>query len=239
MSNYYNDFWDDDYSEYELFMNELKNTLKGQIKKEVTDEINDLKKELAELKDYKDNFQKYNTEMEDLKNKLKSAEESVEKRAKEIRLKDVLELIEKPVYLIDYKYEYTVDKCDKCDEDRMIHFNSPSGKEYIETCPYCNKHRTVHFPIEGRLLSVGNKKYEAYENYEMQGIRLEYVIPKYYLDKCLDNKADEFYYEVSRVYDGKDFTKCNEYELNRMYYRNLEDCQKACDFINNRNNKEE
>ena len=234
MSTYNDDFWNDDYSEYELFINELKNTLKGQIKKEVTDEVSQLKKELTELKDYKDNLQKYNDEIEDLKNKLKIAEESVTKRAKELRLKDVLKLIEEPVYLIDSVHEYIIDKCDKCDEQRIIHFKSPSGKDYTEMCPYCNKYKTVYFPIKGKLLSIKDKQYESYENHEMQGIELKYTIPKYYLNECLSHEHDEFYYEVSKVYKTVDITKRNIYELQRMYYRNIEDCQKACDFMNNK-----
>lgn len=93
--SYNDDFWEDDYSEYESFMNDLKDTLKGQIKKSVLAEIEQLKIELAQLKDYQKNLQEYNNEMARLKYQLKVAEESVEKRAKELRLKDVMELIEK------------------------------------------------------------------------------------------------------------------------------------------------
>ena len=55
--SYYDDFWEDDYSEYESFMNDLKDTLKGQIKKSVLAEIEQLKIELAQLKDYQKNLQ--------------------------------------------------------------------------------------------------------------------------------------------------------------------------------------
>lgn len=230
----YNDFWDDDYSEYESFMEDLKDTLKGQIKESVTAEIKQLKIELSKLEDFRLNLQKYNNEMSDLKYKLKVSEESVEKRAAEIKLKDVMALIEEPAYLIDYKIECTVDKCDKCDDKRTIHFYAPSGKEFTEPCPYCNKYKLVYYPVEGKLLSISDKNYEHYEKPEMQGIELRYTIPDYYLDKCLNREKDEFYYEVSQVYNGKDMSKCGYYELKRMYFRSIEDCQKACDYINNK-----
>lgn len=229
----YDDFWDDDYSEYESFMEDLKDTLKGQIKKSVTAEIEQLKIELSKLEDFRLNLQKYNNEMSDLKYKLKVAEESVEKRAKALRIKDVIELIEKPAYLIETNSEYIVSKCDKCDNDRLIHFTSPSGKDLTEPCPYCNKRKWVRYPTEGKILEISDKHYEHYEKPEMQGIQIAYAIPEYYLDKCFDRESDDFYYTVTRVFDGKDLSEYTVYELKRMYYRNIEDCQKACDYINN------
>lgn len=234
MSEYYEDFWGDDYSEYESFMNDLKDTLKGQIKKEVTAEIKQLKIELSKLEDFRLNLQRYNNEMSGLKYKLKVAEESVKKRAAEMKLKDVMALIEEPAYLINYKFEYTVDKCDKCDDERLIHFYAPSGKEYSEPCPYCNKRKMIYYPVEGRLVSISSRKYEHYEKPEMQGIEFSYAIPDFYLDKGLNREKDEFYYEVKRVYNGEDLSKCNFYEIKRMYFRNIEECQKVCDYFNNK-----
>lgn len=228
----YDDFWDDDYSEYESFMNDLKDTLKGQIKDKVIAEMDELKRELAALKEFEVNRQKYDNEMTSLKYKLKVAEESVEKRAAKMRLKDVMALIEEPAYLIDYKFEDTVDKCDKCDDERIIHFYAPSGREYTEPCPYCNKRKMVYYPVEGRLLSISSKKFEHYEKPEMQGIELSYVIPDYYLEKCLNCEKDELYYEVSRVYNGEDLSNCDIYSLKRMYYRSIEECQKVCNYLN-------
>jgi hypothetical protein len=215
-------------------MEDLKDTLKGQIKKSVTAEIDQLKIELAKLKDYRDNLQKYENEMVRLKYQLKVVEESVEKRAKELRLKDVMELIEKPAYLIKTNPEYIASKCDKCDNDRMIHFTSPSGKDLTEPCPYCNKRKWVSYPTEGKILEISDKHYEHYEKPEMQGIQITYAIPEYYLDECLNRERDVFYYTVTRAFDGKDFSKYTVYELKRLYYRNIEDCQKACDYINNK-----
>lgn len=230
----YDDFWDDDYSEYESFMEDLKDTLKGQIKKSVTAEIEQLKIELSKLEEFRLERQRYDNEMTDLKYKLKVAEESVEKRAAKMKLKDVMALIEEPAYVINYKFEYTIDKCDQCDDDRKIHFYAPSGKEYTEPCPYCNKGKLVYYPVEGRLLSISSKKYEHYEKPEMQGIELRYAIPDYYLDKVRNKEGDEFYYEAKRVYNGEELSKCNRYELTTMYFRSIDECQKVCDYINNK-----
>lgn len=228
----YDDFWNDDYSEYESFMNDLKDTLKEQIKDKVIAEMDELKREIAALKEFAVNRQKYDNEMTALKYKLKVSEESVEKRAAKMRLKDVMALVEQPAYLIDYELEDTVDKCDKCDDARIIHFYSPSGKEYTEPCPYCNKRKIVYHPVEGRLLSILDKKYKHYEKPEMQGIELSYGFPDYYLEKCLDREKDDFYCEVSRVYNGENLSSCDIYSLKRMYYRSKEECQKVCDYLN-------
>ena len=43
------------------------------------------------------------------------------------------------VYVIKDTGPWYTPKCDRCDDDRMIHFTSPSGKDYSELCPHCGK----------------------------------------------------------------------------------------------------
>ena len=45
-------------------------------------------------------------------------------------------------------------------------------------------------------------------------------------------KTDYDYTEIRRCYNGEEFTKFSSYEACRMYFRNLEDCQKVCDYLN-------
>ena len=56
------------------------------------------------------------------------------KEIRHTRLKELLKDVQKCAYLVDCKYEYSHVKCDKCDDERKIHFKSPSGKELTEPC---------------------------------------------------------------------------------------------------------
>lgn len=56
------------------------------------------------------------------------------KEIRGVRLKELLKDVQKCAYLVDCKYEYARVKCDKCDNERKIHFKSPSGKELTERC---------------------------------------------------------------------------------------------------------
>lgn len=56
------------------------------------------------------------------------------KEIRHTRLKELLKDVQKCAYLVDCEYEYARVKCDKCDDERKIHFKSPSGKELTEPC---------------------------------------------------------------------------------------------------------
>lgn len=61
------------------------------------------------------------------------------KEIRHTRLKELLKDVQKCAYLVDCKYEYSHVKCDKCDNERKIHFKSPSGKELTEPCSCARK----------------------------------------------------------------------------------------------------
>lgn len=56
------------------------------------------------------------------------------KEIRHTRLKELLKDVQECAYIVDCKYEYAHVKCDKCDDERKIHFKSPSGKELTEPC---------------------------------------------------------------------------------------------------------
>ena len=56
------------------------------------------------------------------------------KEIRHTRLKELLKDVQECAYLVDCKYEYAHVKCGKCDDERKIHFKSPSGKELTEPC---------------------------------------------------------------------------------------------------------
>lgn len=90
-----------------------------------------------ELQFQVENLQNENNRLEAQIKKLSHIKKNWDEKIKEIRhtrLKELLKDVQKCAYLVDCKYEYSHVKCDKCDDERKIHFKSPSGKELTEPC---------------------------------------------------------------------------------------------------------
>lgn len=84
-----------------------------------------------------ENLQNENNRLEAQIKELSYIKKNWDEKIKEIRhtrLKELLKDVQKCAYLVDCKYEYSHVKCDKCDDERKIHFKSPSGKELTEPC---------------------------------------------------------------------------------------------------------
>ena len=112
-----------------------------------------------------------------------------------------------------------INKCNKCDENRKIHFTSPQGKKYTEDCQ-CAKRRYKYFPKEATLC----KFYVRKENFGWDDNR-------YYTVVDCDDDYDR-YERADHVYtssDDIDYEKVNSYNA---VFLNEEDCQKFCDWKN-------
>lgn len=92
-------------------------------------------------------FEKLQFQIENLKNENNRLEAQIKelslvkknwdekiKEIRYIRLKELLKDVQKYAYIVDYECVYVHVKCDKCDNERKIHFKSPSGKELTELC---------------------------------------------------------------------------------------------------------
>lgn len=222
------DFWDEPSESDELIYN-FKEALRKEVKQEVKDKIERLEKELADLKEFREEKEQYDNKINQLENKLKKTESEVEEKAKQLKLNEFLTMIESPAWCIHGDWEYLNPKCDKCDDSRTIHFLAPSGKEHTESCPYCSKRRYTYRPEEAVLVYMKEKELRRIKEYEMNGVELVYV-HKHQLNEYF--KTDYDYTEIRRCYSGEDVSKLNNYDANHMYFRNLEDCQKVCDYLN-------
>lgn len=227
-----NEFWEDyeEPSEYDRLVYELKESLKSQIKQEVTDKIKRLEKELNELKEFRDNKQKYDNKISELKFELEKSENSIEEKAKKLKLNEFLSMIESPAWCIKGDWEYVNPKCDKCDDNRIIHFFAPSGKEHTESCPHCGERKYKYFPEEAILVYMKERELKRIKEYEMNGVELMYV-HKHLFNEYFKTECD--YTEIRKCYSGEDISKLSRYTLCNMYYRNIEDCKRACEYLQN------
>lgn len=224
----------DDYfgepSEFEMQIEEFKDSLRDAVKDEIKKKIESLEKELAELKEFRDERNKFVREYEskiqemqrEVSNTKRAAKESEEKW-KKARLYQLLGDYLIVGYKVGYQWEYGK-KCDKCDENRKIHFVSPQGKEYEEDCK-CAVRYYKYFPQEATL----SKIYVRKKNFRWDDKGETDFYNRYYTVKRKDDDDYDRYESANDVYEhgNIDFEKVNTY---RAVFLNEEDCQKYCDW---------
>lgn len=134
MSYYdYEDYYEP--SEFDEKVEEFKDYLRQSIKEETQNEIEKLRKENEALQKIKRDWDNLVKEYEDKKRELEYKIRECESKASSKRLETLFE--ETGMNVIMYKPDYNHvygKKCNKCDDDRYIHFSSPSGKDYTEDC---------------------------------------------------------------------------------------------------------
>ena len=105
--------------EFDEKIEELKNELRESVKKEINDEIEKLRKENKELQDIKKNFESVKKDFERKKDECDRAIRNAESKAKQARLKELMEYFKVTLWSVDGDYWYKK-KCDKCDKYRRI-----------------------------------------------------------------------------------------------------------------------
>ena len=220
----YDDYWAE-LSEFDQQIEEFKDSLRNSVKDEIKEKITSLENELSELKEFRDEKDKFIQECEskvreakrEAEVAIRTAKESEEKW-KKARLHQLLGDYLTVGWKVGNSWEYG-EKCNKCDENRKIHFTSPQGKKYTEDCQ-CAKRHYKYFPKEATLC----KFYVRKENFGWDDNR-------YYTVVDCDDDYDR-YERADHVYtssDDIDYEKVNSYNA---VFLNEEDCQKFCDWKN-------
>ena len=220
----YDDYWAE-LSEFDQQIEEFKDSLRNSVKDEIKEKIASLENELSELKEFRDEKDKFIQECEskvreakrEAEVAIRTAKESEEKW-KKARLHQLLGDYLTVGWKVGNSWEYG-EKCNKCDENRKIHFTSPQGKKYTEDCQYAKRHYK-YFPKEATLC----KFYVRKENFGWDDNR-------YYTVVDCDDDYDR-YERADHVYtssDDIDYEKVNSYNA---VFLNEEDCQKFCDWKN-------
>lgn len=225
-------YYEDDYwvepSEFEQQIEEFKDTLRNAVRDEIKEKIESLEKELAELKEFRDEKNKFIKEYEakirevqrEASATIRAAKESEEKW-KKARLYQLLGDYLTVGWKVGNSWEYG-EKCDKCDDNRQIHFTSPQGKEYKEDCQ-CAKRYYKYFPKEATLSRIYVRK----KNFNWNDRGETDFYNRYY---TVTDDDDYDRYEISSdIYTSSDidYEKVNDY---RAIFLNEEDCKKYCDW---------
>lgn len=219
-----NEMYDDYYyepSEFEQQIEEFKQSLLRSVKIEHVEEIERLRKENAELQATKKRMKEIETE-----HTVAMRQFSLDKQKYETELKNkrIAELLGDYMLIGWYPSSHTIrkPKCNKCDQNRNIHFKSPSGKDYTEECSTCGGGVSFYEPEEIECYRFSQRK-------DYYGSKLP-PVEKYYMRKTGIN-YDTF--ESNRsLYKGEPHEEIN---LRRVVFATPEECQKYCDWKNKSN----
>lgn len=222
----YDDFYDDP-SEFEMQIEEFKNSLKQSVSMEWIDKMNALEKENAELQEVKRNYEQIKRDYENKKNECeRKAEDAIKKaeyNARYLRLKELMENVQYTFFIPNFT-TILGKKCSKCDNDRFIHYKTPLGKEAKEKCDCGEPIKIMGFEcLEVYELSLRNIGYK-HINMWFKPHRSD--DDNYYtLTYCLDN-----YKIVEDNATTEDFEKFDKNE--KICFRTQEKCQEYCDWYN-------
>lgn len=199
----YDDFYDD-CPEVGTLVEEFKDSLLKSVKEEFLNEMDRLRKENAELKEFKLKKAEYDSQLEKYKKIKKLELEQLKQIAEKKRLMDILkDNVMETAYYPQYTWKYKYDKCDKCDKYRYIHFKSPSGRDLSEPCS-CSERVNYYKPNECSIVDIRSN-----------------------FDSLLFRYEDKNGLFVAIKSDNKEYEE-GDYKC----YRTIKECQKECDRLN-------
>lgn len=208
------DFYEDN-EPYDSEVAQLKETLRSAVKSEILARLDTLETENKELRDTKRNLEKLTWDVEMAKRDAKAD-------ARKARFKEIVDELGEPVWTYDYK-DVPRPKCEKCDEDRKLHYLTPRGKESWEWCACHDADRRYEL-VQTQAIKVMVKGHPTY--YHPEEYIFTWARPKYY-----DEENDDNYDMSSRnVYDGKPFSELNTYR--GCIFKDEAQGQAYVDFLN-------
>lgn len=211
-------------SEAEAKMQEITDMLKGAVKQEIKDELERLRKENAELRQYKDKFQENNEKVgQELRN-LRFEKEKLERTVKQARIRELLGEYIVAGWVVQRVYSEKP-KCDKCNEKRELVYYSPRGKEMRESCE-CSESTLSYRVQTTELIRVEIRK----EWDSIKWCRTYFTAPTIWKD---GKEVEDSIERTSHVYNDEAFEKIAEsYLATRYVFLDEEKCKEFCEYLN-------
>lgn len=218
---YYEDWEMDDSfyepSPYDEILQALRESVMKNIKREIIDELERLRKENEELATFRDQRTIYQAELRKAKQEYERKANLAVVEARQARLLELFGGTPESGWKPNWTREY-VEKCDKCDKDRRLHFKAPSGKEMTEPCPYCAKSKLVYAPKEIPLVGF-HLGYKGWHKGELTKI-YEY---------CEETEYDSAERSCNVYKAGMPFEKVSQY---RIVFTDKKTCEEYCAWMN-------
>ena len=213
----YEDFYREP-SEFEMQVDELKQSLLKSVKENFVEEMDRLRAENNELQEVKKNFEQIKREYEVKANQLEYERKDLVNKVRRERLTVLMEQFQVVMYSVGYEYKVR-QKCDKCNERRVIPYITPLGKQQYEDRD-CKKKITVYVPKEFTCSEFrvdrhdGTKVTAWFKQYEDNG-------DGFTLSSSTHLKTN--------YNDSMRFEDVDRYGT---FFRTIEDCQRFCDWMN-------
>ena len=228
---YYEDYdFDEMYYEPSIandIFNEAKEKLKESIKDSIKNDLNKIKEENEKLKQenriLKDKLLDIDDREKELKLEKERYKNNFEQKLLKGKFSEIFKLLEENMYY--YRIERTIeykDKCNKCDENRLIHFTAPNGKDMTYECD-CNEYKNFYKPKKCKLTKIFMTK-DRYDKSKLFNFRPSY---DYYSD--YDERNVSIYPEEIIIEFRKDLIENLEYN---QLFSTKEVCQQYCDELN-------
>ncbi len=209
------DFYNEGPSDFDIAIEEFKEGLRKTVKDEYVKEMTRLKKENEELQEVKKNFDRIKQEYKDKEDALKRKEDNLNYELARKKFNELTTIADfsEHIYIIDYKEGY-VPKCNKCDDNRQIHFTSPTGRDCKEDCPVCGKRYYMYYPKPVNAIKIRFSK-DPYLKSEAWAV------------KC-DEYGDSTTYKKENIYEGtaEKFNIDDYYTLRHTCFESKELVQK-------------
>lgn len=218
----FNDYNDDFFEpgEFDSQIEEFKEELRESVKKEIKDEIEKLRKENKKLQGIKKNFESIKRDFEAKKSECDRVMRNAEVKAKQTRLKELMDTYRIVLWSVDCMYQYK-EKCDKCGTDRKIQIKLPDGSFVSYRCE-CGVGKKVYRPKEYVLHEMNDRFGTVNAWYRMRGKEGEEYIEEYDFSR----------YAKTIVNHDKSFKEINVESLNKVFFATKEECQEFCDYLN-------
>lgn len=220
MGYYDEDFYQEP-SEFEMQIEEFKQSLLNSVREDYKRRMEELVEENNQLQQVKMDFEAIKR---DFKNKEMQLENERRTMLQSVR-KERLSELTKDMQVILYKATTKgtkKPKCVKCDNHRRIHYLTPSGKAAYEFCE-CNE-MTYRYEVEEFIrveFNIRNSKMNAwYQVRPSSSGSDEYA--------RLDGSSQ---YADCIYKEGMDLENTKPYNV---FFKNAEDCQKYCDYLNSK-----
>lgn len=218
--SYYGDEFYYEPSEFDIQVDEFKQSLMKSVKEEFVAEMEALRKENNELQEVKANFEEIKQSFEAEKRELAYEYEQLKSNVRRERLSQLMKDFEVELYTVASKGK-SKPKCNKCNEQRRVYYKTPSGKETYEMCE-CSSRISIYEPIPIQLseFSIRNGKGNAWY-------------------RVKSDMGDEWlsFYEDS-ISGSELITSEDQFEAIGYAYKSLfktkEIAQKFCDFKNSK-----
>lgn len=162
----YDDFYDEELSEADEFIAELKDRLKKEIKSDFLGRMRSLEQENEKLRDVRDRWNEVRRDLEKEKALCRKEVETFKKAIAEESLYKLLELFSKPMWTV-FKVLQEKPKCDKCNEKREIVYTSAYGDTVTRYCS-CKEWEHRYRPNPIKFFAVDKSGYLHWGYYDLE-----------------------------------------------------------------------